>query len=264
MNTLKIIVVFLLILSFVPTFASGTATVHGAVYEWNSFELLDDAIVEVNSTPSQTIVAKYGIYSFDLAEGTYKISAYYYNGNTLESSTEEIIKISGDGDYIVDLLLHPTYESPFEDDIENNITTSIEEGTGIIEEGNELPAYMYALPILLVLLVIAIYAIRKKGNKTDSKTGRVEKVFTVEEILPEEEFGEENTTEENNADEELPEDLKKIVEIIRSNGGRITQKELRQKVDYSEAKVSLMVADLENRGIIQKFKKGRGNIIVLS
>ena len=264
MNTWKVSIAFFLILAFVPTFASGAATVHGAVYEWDSFELLDDTIVEVNSTPSQTIVAKYGIYSFDLAEGTYKITASYYNENTLESSTEEIITISDDGDYIVDLLLYPTYESPFEDGIEENITSSIEEGTGIIEEGNELPVYLYALPILLILLVIGIYAIHRKENKADSETSRVEEIFTVEELPIKKEIEVESTTEANNTEEGLPEDLRKVVEIIRSNGGRITQKELRQKVDYSEAKVSLIVADLENRGLVQKFKKGRGNVIVLS
>ncbi|MDK2892126.1 winged helix-turn-helix transcriptional regulator [Methanohalophilus sp.] len=264
MNPLKVIVVFLLILSLTPTFASGTATVHGAVYEWNSLELLDDAIVEVNSTPAQRIVAKYGIYSFDLAEGTYKVNAYYYSGNTLEYSTEEIITISDDGDYIVDLLLYPTYESPFEEYIEDDITSSIEEGTGIIEEGDEFPVYLYYLPIILILLIIVIYAIRKKENKLISETGRLKTVFTDEESFPKEEFVKEVTSNEKNEDKELPEDLEKIVEIIKSNGGRITQKELRQKVDYSEAKVSLMIADLENRGIIRKFKKGRGNIIILS
>ncbi|MGM0771995.1 MAG: helix-turn-helix transcriptional regulator, partial [Halobacteriota archaeon] len=35
------------------------------------------------------------------------------------------------------------------------------------------------------------------------------------------------------------------------------------KLSYSEAKVSLIVSDLENRGLVEKFKKGRGNIIII-
>ncbi len=31
---------------------------------------------------------------------------------------------------------------------------------------------------------------------------------------------------------------------------------------YSEAKVSLMLDDLENKGLIKKIKKGRSNIII--
>ena len=53
------------------------------------------------------------------------------------------------------------------------------------------------------------------------------------------------------------------VEKIREAGGRINQLELRQQLPYSEAKVSLMLADLESRGLIRKIKKGRGNIIIL-
>ena len=59
----------------------------------------------------------------------------------------------------------------------------------------------------------------------------------------------------------LPEDLKDLLELIRASGNRITQRELRKKSPYSESKVSLMLSDLEERGLIEKFKRGRGNII---
>ncbi|MEM4156105.1 MAG: MarR family transcriptional regulator, partial [Archaeoglobaceae archaeon] len=61
----------------------------------------------------------------------------------------------------------------------------------------------------------------------------------------------------------LPEDLRKVLEVIKTEGGRITQKELRRKLGYSEAKISLIIADLERRGLVEKVKKGRGNIIFL-
>ncbi|MHC1582167.1 MAG: helix-turn-helix transcriptional regulator [Candidatus Syntropharchaeia archaeon] len=63
---------------------------------------------------------------------------------------------------------------------------------------------------------------------------------------------------------ELPEDLKEVISIIQQNGGRITQKELRKKLSLSEAKISLMITDLENRGLVTKIKKGRGNVIILT
>ena len=61
----------------------------------------------------------------------------------------------------------------------------------------------------------------------------------------------------------IPADLEEILDILRSQGGRITQKDLRKRLRYSEGKVSLMLLDLEKRGKIQKFKKGRGNILFL-
>ncbi|WP_445475603.1 helix-turn-helix transcriptional regulator [Methanococcoides methylutens] len=60
-----------------------------------------------------------------------------------------------------------------------------------------------------------------------------------------------------------PRKLQEVPDIIGSNGGRINQKDLRSKLSYSEAKVSLIVSDLENRGLVEKFKKGRGNIIII-
>lgn len=61
----------------------------------------------------------------------------------------------------------------------------------------------------------------------------------------------------------LPEDLKAVVEVIKASGGRITQRELRKKLGFSEAKMSLIIADLERRGIVEKVKKGRGNVLFL-
>ncbi|NCO11211.1 hypothetical protein GW924_01235 [Candidatus Pacearchaeota archaeon] len=63
--------------------------------------------------------------------------------------------------------------------------------------------------------------------------------------------------------EELPKDLKEIVKMIERKGGRVNQVDLRKELQFSEAKVSLMLADLENRGWIKRIKKGRGNILVL-
>ena len=63
--------------------------------------------------------------------------------------------------------------------------------------------------------------------------------------------------------DKLPRDLKEIIGILEKSGGRMTQKDLRARLNCSEAKVSLMVTDLEDRGLVHKVKKGRGNIILL-
>ena len=57
--------------------------------------------------------------------------------------------------------------------------------------------------------------------------------------------------------------LDQALEIIKKHDGRITQKELRQEMMYlSEAKVSLIVTELEHKGKVEKIKKGRGNVII--
>jgi uncharacterized membrane protein len=53
-----------------------------------------------------------------------------------------------------------------------------------------------------------------------------------------------------------------VLELIKKKK-RLTQKEIRREVPMSEAKISLVLAELEDQGKIKKIRKGRGNIIVL-
>ncbi|WP_440945003.1 helix-turn-helix transcriptional regulator [Methanosarcina sp. T3] len=77
----------------------------------------------------------------------------------------------------------------------------------------------------------------------------------------EERFDSLSSEDSESPETNLPDDLKEIMNLIRANGNRITQRELRKKSPYSESKVSLMLSDLEERGLVEKFKRGRGNII---
>ena len=62
--------------------------------------------------------------------------------------------------------------------------------------------------------------------------------------------------------QEIDEDLNNIYNIIKKEK-RITQKELRKDSILSEAKISLIITQLEKENKIQKIKKGRINIIIL-
>ena len=75
----------------------------------------------------------------------------------------------------------------------------------------------------------------------------------------------ENSEIETAALKKLPlsTDLREVLDVIRGHRGRITQKDLRSRLEYSEVKVSLMLSELEKRGLIKKFKNGRENIVVL-
>lgn len=54
-----------------------------------------------------------------------------------------------------------------------------------------------------------------------------------------------------------------LLKVIKDEGGRTTQRDIRKKVPLSEAKISLMITELENKGLLKKIKKGRGNVIIL-
>jgi uncharacterized membrane protein len=59
-------------------------------------------------------------------------------------------------------------------------------------------------------------------------------------------------------------DEKKAVELIAAKGGRILQNELVNSLDFSKAKVSRVLMNLERRGIITKKKYGLTNCISIA
>ena len=389
--------------------SNNTATIHGEVYGWDTFEPLENAVVDVNSTPSQSMVAKYGLYSFKLAPGDYSITARYYQNSTLIYSAEEIVQIKGEGDYVRDLLLLPVYSEELMDGSEVNgssanlnesaensssnkvnplTETAIDEVNNsnslnlTKESGADSSTVSYMLIALtFFILITGGYQLSRKHKKiektpqekTERITGNSSKLVNTHELsvkvpdksiepeirpdfqanteetvsvkgpvtesepkiiitspvaepepkiivtgmvaesepkiivtgtvaepepkIPERkipaeckeeypvletEFAESGPEEENEiiSLEEpedspeigtpapkkklpLPADLQVVMDIIRGQGGRITQKDLRSKLKYSEGKVSLMLADLERRELIEKFKRGRGNVVIL-
>lgn len=273
--------VLTLILLIVPVGAVGTATIHGAIYEWDTFEPLENVLIEVNSTPPQSIVAKYGVYSLDLAPGDYLIVATYYTGTTLVASAQESITITDDGDYIIDLLLLPSYENEDLEDAEMaNLSEAFEADSQMIEDDTG-SSYMTYVAVLLIIFVLVLSAYLYSKKKVSNKEGLVntssewDNDATLQDVSLSVDvrgdglvgtIADDRDTIDTITKVEttvLPDDLQEVLDIVIANGGRITQKDLRGKLRYSEAKVSLIVSDLENRGLVEKFKKGRGNIIII-
>ncbi len=60
---------------------------------------------------------------------------------------------------------------------------------------------------------------------------------------------------------EPDEDAKAVLRALDGFEGRSTQKELKEALGFSDAKLSLILSELESLGSIKKFKRGRGNII---
>lgn len=247
MFTKRRFVLLILIISSIIVCAEA-AKVYGTIYEWSDLETpLKNTIVEVNSTPSQYVVSTKGAYSFNLSPGNYLIKAKYYRNNILEYATEDEIRIEREGDFIHDLLLFPPMELENEYLGDINLTGDLE----LKSDSNQI--YYIITTFLVFAALLILYWAKKKKNKPVEE-GAGETTGNPPEIPPE------NIVKTES--KELPEDVREIYELILKKGGRVTQKELRKEVKYGEAKVSLMIADLENRGLIKKIKKGRANIII--
>lgn len=221
----------LIFVSSAPAIAQeNTARICGKVYYWFTLEPIPGAIVTISTTPEQRMVAENGEYSFEVPLGVYEIKAEYFVRGTLIYEDADNIEVLAPGDYRIDFLLFPVMENL---EMPENIDSEIE-----VERG-EIWAPLAAAGIAVVL-IFAVYLGVKKLRKPPKSLPPPVKVVG------------------------LPEDLKEIVNLLRESGGRMNQTELRKKLPYSEAKVSLMLSDLEDRRIIRKVKKGRANIIILT
>jgi len=218
-------VVILLLMLLLLIPVAFSATIYGTIYDL-SLNKADNVKVEVNTEPRQFYVSKNGSYAFNVPIGNYNVKAEQHIGNLLVSSVTENITIKDNGVYVLDLILFPKIEEELENDIE------------VIQ----IPDRRFDfLPVIILLLAVAFLIYFFKRKKTVKK--EVEREYN---------------------DIQAESDLDEIIKIIKEEGGRATQKDIRKKIPLSEAKISLMIAQLESEGKIKKIKKGRGNIIILN
>ena len=210
------------------------ANIHGDIYDL-SLNKIGNVVIEINTAPKQFYVSKNGTYSFIVPIGFYEIKAQHYDRGLLVSSASENITVKGDGNYILDIVLFPIIdeEELLEDEIK--IPTDY--------KGNFI---IFSIVGFLVLFILFYFYNKKKiVKKEELKKEKEEEKKVIEPSF----YGEDV--------------LDKVLEIIKEDGGRTTQKEIRKRIPLSEAKISLIIAELEEKGKIKKIKKGRGNIIIL-
>jgi len=232
------IIVFILFLLFMPLVFS--ATIHGKVFDYN-FRLATNSVVKINTVPEQRIVAVDGSYSFMVPVGEYTITAFV-NDETeqLVYFVEDNISVVGEGDYVRDLILFP-YEDLGELDLNGDFDEVIIEDE---KGGSALLIIFYVLggAVLIMALLVLVFGGKKGKKKEKPEAQGVETVKTI------------GTGEE-------PDELDKVLAFIKAHK-RVTQKDIRKEFPLSEAKISLIITDLESQGKIRKIKKGRGNIVI--
>lgn len=253
---------FILLVIIVASLVMGAqaAKVYGTIYEWSDLEKpLKNVIVEIeeNATRVQYKVSSDGTYSFEIAPGSYVLKAKYYINNILEFSGEEKLQIDKpDDSRNLDLLLFPPT------DLDNEYLGDINLSGELEPKEPDITNYFSAIFVVLFIVVILgaliFYFLGKKRMMKPVIPGPV---IPDPDEFPTEPPGNILKPIENKT-RELPDDLSELYDLILKKGGRTTQKEIRKDAKYGEAKVSLMLADLEDRGLVKKIKKGRSNIII--
>lgn len=251
---------FFLVILIIPF--SEAATIFGSVYDV-SLHKVNGARLEVNTTPHQHFISVNGEYSFNIPAGFYTIKAELIRSNKLLSHEWQNISVNQEGEYVLDFVLFPNLD-------ENDLILGELEFNGLVEEldKSSTPLATIILSGLVggLVVVLFFYFKRKKLEKQEKKSEEqkaevAEKNQEQEKTTPATQGEIPQPKQEDQGSSEI--DLQQIVDIIKKEGGRTTQKEIRKHIPLSEAKISLMIAELEHKGIVEKIKKGRGNVLVL-
>jgi uncharacterized membrane protein len=209
------------------------ATIHGSIYDLY-LQKQGNVVVTIDSTPRQTEVAKDGDYSFSLPAGEYSIEAKEMDGNETKSYASQNISVKEEGDYIIDLILFPRFEE--NDIIQEAESINVDESQiGLQPNWPMIIIELIGILLLIAFFVIILYKLSRHKKEIEEKVQHAS----------------------------VDEESKKIIAFVKDQGGRTTQKEIRKHFPSSEAKISLVITELEHKGVLEKIKKGRGNVIVL-
>jgi uncharacterized membrane protein len=250
----------------------GASAVYGAIITGSVYDLSlskeSDVVLEINTLPKQTIVSKDGDYSMAVNPGTYVLYAH-----THTAYAKEKVEITDDGTYNLDIILEDVMPEYVPDDfmLESDINVSTS-NPYIPQDETVLRIFGLIVGIVLVIItaisavILVIYSkpvkIHKEINHNQDKSGSR---HDVESVKSDPESTSSGLTSSGStsllSSQSMDEYEHKIMQMIKKEK-RTTQKDLRKIVPLSEAKVSLIISDLENKGKIRKFKKGRGNIII--
>jgi uncharacterized membrane protein len=204
--------------------------IHGTVYDFG-LNRLANTVVEINSSPRQLMVAKNGTYEFSVQPGMYELKARH---DKSDAEIAENISALAEGDYVLDLILLPSLES-------EEMLLSEEPEVPMVEDVIQEKPVTHWLLWLIVFAVLGF--ILYKVSRKPAKVVEREIIKEVKEVA-------------------IPEELQDVLKFVEEQGGRTTQKDIRKSFPYSEAKISLMIDELEAKGLLKRVKKGRGNIIL--
>ena len=245
------------------TFAYS-ATLHGAIYD-TEYNLLTDVEVEINTSPKQNHISNDGVYFFYVPVGSYELSIEKYYQKKLAYTTSIIVDITNDAEFQIDIIAEQEEGveiPPSEEDLGPSLLTLLRARFGFL-------FYVAVSAIVIIGLVILVFflwrIIKKKGILTSIFHSEAEGSGQVIDLTISNNHTEaETTTTAGIGSTDITFDTEGVLNFIKDEGGRTTQKDIRKKIPLSEAKISLMISELESSGDVKKIKKGRGNIIVLN
>lgn len=264
----KIATLFLAVLLVMTSMTvAHAATLSGTIYT-EDLDIARYSLLLVESSPPQRIILPNGTYNIELSPGIYTVRAQYsMRGRQYDDHTT--LNITHNGTFTYDFILFPTqgYSDEELPDIENITTDITQEGDNA--GSTTMRTTLAMLAILAMAIIVAALLLRRrrakdsagKTGKPKRRTAKAHNAASAVDRTPQVEPT--PVAQAPPIVEELPVELQSIIAVLKNEDGRATQKELRRHIPCSEAKMSMMLTELEHKGRIERIKKGRGNIIIL-
>ena len=236
MKQLLLLLVLLLAQSSLAAMLTGTAYTQ-------ELQFAKFSVLTINTTPAQRIILEDGTYNITVSRGSYLMRVELNSkGKLYDDELAVDIKDSGfvrnNGNYTYDFVLFPSDANASKIPMVDDVNMTEPEAT-VTTSSSATPWALILIPLAAVVLLSTLMYRRKRSTPQ-----------TVQEAAQE-------------AKPLINPDLEQVLKLLKQEGGRTTQKELRKHIACSEAKLSMMLTELEASGKITKIKKGRGNLLVL-
>jgi len=230
-----------------------STTITGEIVNGDSLEKMDNVLITMEKQDGSLLVQKFfnQKYSIDIQSGNYVLRAYHYSNGSVDYYNQYKLHVT-EQQMNFDLILFP-YELaqliPDSNPPPFSNSSSIPQQTAF----GSSDIHNYLSVLAGVVLIIGVF-LRLPEFINKNKSHNNEPSEPKKNALPE---------INENEPIELDDDCKKVMKILSENEGRMVQKEIREILNFSETKMSLVVTELEACGIVKRIKKGRENVIKL-
>lgn len=250
----KTTLIFLLVFLVLAIGFSEAATLKGHVYN-RTLNKLNDVVVVVNTNPPQRYVVKDSMYEFELQTGNYRLSARTFSDDENVYGSDVDFSVDREGVFVFDLVLEP-----LDEDALNQTLPPPSQPKSMFGLDKNLFIFVDIIfgvvIIALLFFIIRFYKRKIRSLEVENKAAKkeVHDKKQAKQIVPVEVVS-------KDIESEFDENTQKMYILLKKEK-QMTQKEIRKQFDLSEAKISLILTDLQNQGILKRIKKGRGNIII--
>ncbi len=216
--------------------------IYGEIINADNFTKLNNTVIRIDGQITEQFTAD-GQYSVDLEPGSYTFTAVHYSNGKVDYIDKENVSVNGSQTRF-DLVLIP-YDLYLITPQQHSDVAAVANDTSLpapaqpdsnpVSPAPDQSIFLIIGGLLVIGSIALVYILVRRKTVNNSE----------EAYLPDEE-------------------ARLMLKIIRENEGRMYQKELRGILNWSEAKMSVTVSELESAGLIKRIKKGRDNLLKMT